>query len=247
MESEEYARIGRLEGEHWWYRGMGEVALGLLGRVKLPRPALILDAGCGPGGTSARFKVLGRVLGLDLAPEALALARRHSLDGLVRGSVTALPFADKCFDLVLSFDVIYHLWVGDDQAAVKELARVLKPGGYLLLRVPAFELLRGPHDQVVLTRHRYTAGEVAGLVRSAGLTVHQLTYANSLLFVPALVWRLVGRLLSPAGKGKAASDVRPVPPPINRLLLGVLRFEGGLIRTFGRLPVGLSVICLARR
>ncbi len=245
MESEEYVRISRLEGGHWWYRGMGEVALGLLAGVKLPRPALVLDAGCGPGGTSARFKPLGRVVGLDLAPEALTLARRHSLDGLVRGSVTALPFADGTFDLVLSFDVIYHLWVGDDRLAVKELARVLKPGGYLLIRVPAFEFLRGPHDRVVLTRHRYTAGEVESLVRSAGLTVERLTYANSILFTPALIWRAAGRL---AGSEKpAASDVRPVPEPLNRLLLEVLRFEGRLIRAFGRLPVGLSVVCLARR
>src|SRR5579885_75306 len=138
VESEEDVRSSRLEGRHWWYRGMGEVALGLLAGVKLPRPALVLDAGCGPGGTSARFKPLGRVVGLDLATEALTLARRHSLDGLVRSSVTALPFADGTFDLVLSFDVIYHLWVGDDRLAVKELARVLKPGGYLLIRVPAF-------------------------------------------------------------------------------------------------------------
>jgi SAM-dependent methyltransferase len=247
LEPEEYVRIAQLEGEHWWYRGMGEIALGLLAGVKLPRPALILDAGCGPGGTSARFKGLGRVVGLDLAPEALALARRHGLEGLVRGSVAALPFADESFDLVLSFDVLYHLWVGDDRVALKELARVLKPGGYLLMRVPAFEFLRGPHDRVVFTRHRYTAGEVARLVRSAGLRVERLTYANSLLFVPALVWRVAGRLLSPAIKSRAASDVRPVPAPLNRLLLGLLRLERRLIRALGRLPFGLSVICLARR
>ena len=247
MDPQEYLRIGELEGGHWWYRGMGEVALGLLAGVKLPRPALILDAGCGPGGTSARFKGLGWVVGLDLAPEALALARRHGLEGLVRGSITALPFASESFDLVVSFDVLYHLWVGNDQVALKELARVLKPGGYLLMRVPAFEFLRGPHDRVVFTRRRYTAGEVARLVRSAGLTVERLTYANSVLFIPALVWRVAGRLLSPARKGRATSDVRPVPAPVNRLLLELLRLEGRLIRSFGRLPVGMSVICLARR
>lgn len=247
MEPEEYVRIARMEAEHWWYRGMVEVALGLLAGVKLRRPALVLDAGCGPGGTSARFKALGRVIGLDLAPEALILARRHPLDGLVRGSVTVLPFADEAFDLVLSFDVIYHLWVGDDRLAVKELARVLKPGGYLLIRVPAFEFLRGPHDRVVMTRHRYTAGEVESLVRSAGLTPQRLTYANSMLVAPALLWRIGGRLISLPRKGHAASDARPVPGPVNRLLLEILRLEGRLIRTFGRLPVGLSVICLASR
>jgi len=245
MNPEEYGRIARLEGGHWWYRGMGDVALGLLEGVKLSRPALILDAGCGPGGTSARFKGLGRVVGLDLAPEALSLARRHGLAGLVRASVTALPFGNAAFDLVLCFDVLYHLWVGDDRLAVRELARVLKPGGYLLIRVPAFEALRGPHDRVVLTRHRYTAGEVADLVRSAGLKVERLTYANALLFAPAALWRLAGRLISP--DQKAASDVRPLPEPLNGLLYRILRLEGRLIRRFGRLPIGLSVICLARR
>ena len=245
MDPKEYIRIAGLEAEHWWYRGMGEVALGLLEGVKLPRPALILDAGCGPGGTSARFKALGPVVGLDLAPEALNLARRHGLEGLVRGSITALPFADESFDLVLSFDVIYHLWVGDDRLALRELARVLKPGGYLLIRVPAFEALRGPHDRVVLTRHRYTAGEVADLVRSAGLRVERLTYANGLLFAPAVLWQLAGRLIGP--DQKAASDVRALPGPINSFLYRILCLEGRLIRRFGRLPIGLSVICLAQR
>lgn len=245
MDPKEYHRIARLEGEHWWYRGMGEVALGLLEGVKLPRPALILDAGCGPGGTSARFKPLGRVVGLDLAAEALSLARRHELAALVRGSVTALPFGTATFDLVLCFDVIYHLWVGDDRLAVKELARVLKPDGYLLIRVPAFEALRGPHDRVVFTRHRYTARELENLVRSAGLEVVRLTYANFFLFAPAALWRLAGRLTGPAQK--PASDVRALPAPLNGLLYRLLRLEGRLIRRFGRLPIGLSVICLARR
>ncbi|MER3397719.1 MAG: methyltransferase type 11 [Chloroflexota bacterium] len=244
MDPQEYRRIAQLEARHWWYRGMAEVALGLLEGVKLPRPALILDAGCGPGGTSARFKPLGRVVGLDLAPEALNLARHH-LAALVRGSVTALPFSNATFDLVLCFDVIYHLWVGDDRLAVKELGRVLKPGGYLLIRVPALEALRGPHDQVVLTRHRYTARELENLVRSAGLEVARLTYANFFLFPPAALWRLAGRLIGPARK--PASDVRALPAPLNGLLYQVLRLEGRLMRRFGRFPIGLSLICLAYR
>ena len=117
----------------------------------------------------------------------------------VRGSVLRLPFPDAAFDAVTSFDVIYHDWVADDRAAVAEMARVLRPGGALLVRVPALEALRGAHDAEVLTRRRYTRGELGAARRARGLERRALELLQ-LAAVPAAA--------SPAARSTGCSGAR---------------------------------------
>jgi SAM-dependent methyltransferase len=155
--------------------------------------------------------------------------------------VLALPFAAGVFDLVTSFDVLYHRWVSDDRAAVGELARVLAPGGLLLVRVPALKMLWGAHDDAVLSRHRYTRAEVATLLRGAGLEVLELTYANTLLFPVLLLRRTLDRVLSRHG-----SDVAFMPARVEAAFLGLLRAEARMVRHL-RLPIGASVVALGRK
>jgi SAM-dependent methyltransferase len=239
----EYATLFEAEEAHWWYRALRRVLRWHLER-HLPgwRGAALLDAGCGTGGNLAQLPGPGRRVGLDRAPEALAGARRRGLASLVRGDVSALPFAAASFDAVLSMSVIYHQWVPDPGAALRELARVLRPGGLLLLDVPAFASLWSPHDEAVMTARRYTARELRPLVEGAGFEVLRTTYWNSLLF-PA-VWaarrfRLVasGRDLDPDERPGAAT---------NAVLDGVMRAEAALWRRLP-LPVGVSLHCVARR
>ena len=243
MEPSEYESIARLEGTHWWYVGMRRISAALLAGANLRADAVILDAGCGPGGTSALLQRYGKVVGLDLAKEAVELARKHEGLAVVRGSVGTLPFADGSFDLVTSFDVLYHRAVGDDGAAVREAARVLKPGGWFLLRLPAFEFLRSEHDRVVHTQRRYRAGQVRALVERAGLLVERLTYANAVLFPLAALKRGLERLRP---HDAPQSDVQETPALLNAALTGVLALEGSLVRRW-RLPLGVSVCCLARK
>src|SRR5438128_6531584 len=137
MEREQYAIMARREERHWWYAGMRRVALAVLGSALNGHQRVrILDAGCGTGGTTVELRRFGDVVGVDLAWEALEPARRRGLTSLARASIERLPFADAAFDAATSFEVVYHLGVANDGAALREMRRVLKPGGLLLLRVP---------------------------------------------------------------------------------------------------------------
>jgi SAM-dependent methyltransferase len=205
VEREQYAVMARREEHHWWYAGMRRVALSVLDHALAGQSGLlILDAGCGTGGTTVRLRRYGRVVGLDLVWEALRPAADRGLDGhLVRGSVERLPFPAAAFDVATSFEVVYHLGVASDELALAELRRVLKPSGLLLLRVPAHDWLRGAHDRLVHTRHRYSRAEVAAKLARAGFAVEQLSWANSLLFPAAAAKRL---LEPPAEGARAAID-----------------------------------------
>ncbi len=257
MEAQEYQTIYDLELTHWWYTGMRDISLALL-EPHLPSqgghggPPLrerrnglsVLDAGCGTGGMLLTLDRLGRAAGVDFSPLALALSRRRDLKRNAQASVTHLPFRGGAFDLVTSFDVLYHLNVADDLEAMREFHRVLAPGGLALLRLPAFEWLRSSHDTMVHTRHRYTASEVRGKMEAAGFDIVRLTYANTLLFPAAAGSRLWQRLRGQAAQ--AESDVRRASPLVNGALRLLLRAEAAALRTVD-LPVGVSVFCLGRR
>lgn len=234
------------EEAQWWYGGQRRVALALLepalaGLGKSARPLRLLDAGCGTGYNLVCLGRYGRTIGIDLAPEAIAFCRERGVTAL-RASVLNLPFAAAAFDVVVSFDVIYHAWVGDDRVAVAEMARVLRPGGLLLVRVPALEALRGAHDVEVQSRHRYTRKELASLLSGGGFRVERSSYCNSLLFPLLLARRTLDRLT-----GRVGSDVGFLPAPLEWTFARVLRAEASLVRAGLGFPLGASVIALARR
>jgi SAM-dependent methyltransferase len=241
MNVEEYARMYEAEERQWWYAGMRAISAALLDKhMGGGHARRILDAGCGTGNNLAHFRARGRAVGVDLSLDALRFCRSRGV-AAAQASVLSLPFAHGAFDLVTSFDVLYHRWVTDDGAAVAELARVLAPGGLLLVRVPALKMLWGAHDEAVLSRHRYTRGEVEALLRGAGLDVLELTYANTLLFPVLALRRTLDRLT-----GRHGSDVGFLPAPVEAAFLGLLRAEARMVRHV-RLPVGASVLALGRK
>lgn len=250
MEREQYAVMARREERHWWYVGMRRVAVAVLDQVLDGQDRLrILDAGCGTGGTTVELRRFGAVVGVDLAWEALEPARARGLARLAQGSIERLPFQNASFDVATSFEVVYHLGVADDTSALSEIRRVLKPGGVLLLRVPAHDWLRGEHDRLVHTRHRYTRGEVAAKLARAGFTVDQLSWANTVLFPPAVAKRLLERTPL-SGAGQVSADAEPdlwqPPALVNAVLENAVAVESVLIPRRVPLPFGLSVLAVAR-
>lgn len=230
------------EGRQWWYAGMRAITRALLAgplRELGPRPR-VLDAGCGTGQNLALFAAEGRAVGVDLSAEAVAFCRSRGV-AAARASVLALPFPDAAFDLVTSFDVLYHRWIEDDRRAVAELARVLRPGGFLLVRAPALKALWGAHDEAVLSRHRYTRRELVALLRAGGLEPVAATYANTLLLPLLFARRTLDRLLHRHG-----SDVGFLPWPLERAFRAALGLEAGLVRHLS-LPLGASVFAVGKR
>ncbi|MBI3932566.1 MAG: methyltransferase domain-containing protein [Acidobacteria bacterium] len=245
MRLEEYERMYQAEEGHWWYAGMRAISFALLDGA-LPetmpdgRRPRILDVGCGTGNNLVHLGRRGQAVGLDLSDEALRFCRTRVVT-VVRAETMRLPFPDGAFDCVTCFDVLYHRWVKDDRAAAAEMARVLRPGGLLLLRLPALEILRRAHDEAVHTRHRYTRGEVKALLRAAGLEVRRATYCNSLLLPFVVVRSALDSLF-----GSQASDLAPLPHLVEWTFRTCLMAEARLVRG-ASLPLGASVVALGRK
>lgn len=247
MEPEAYEELYRLEGDHWWYQGMRHITERLLGDVLSGQEGLrILDAGCGVGGNMAALSRYGQVYGFDYSPLALGYAKDSQAGRLALATVEALPFPDDTFDLVTSFDVIYCYEVKDDRKAISEFGRVTRPGGSVLVRVPALPALRGPHDAFVHGARRYTAPELHRKFEQAGLSPVRVTYANSVLMPAIFVTRKLQSLAVRLG-AKPASDVNPTPAALNRVLTWVLDLEACWIGRKRNLPFGVSLFILARK
>ncbi len=243
METQEYETMFAVEDRHWWYVGMQRITTTLVARLYPHRTDLhILDAGCGTGAAMRYLSPFGTVTGCDLSALALHFCQQRGLLRLSQASVTCLPFSNECFDLVTSFDVLYHRAVGDYRHALGEVERVLKPGGRILLRLPAYNWLRGRHDEVIHTGHRFTATELYQALTASGFVVEKLSYANTLLFPLALGKRLLERILPP-GDG---SDVHPNPLWQDKFSAQFLFAEARWLARH-TLPFGLTVIAVGRK
>ncbi len=238
MKVSEYTNIRLLEDVHWWYAATHRLVFRDLRRLGIR--SSVLDAGCGTGGLLERMRGSFRVTGFDGSFEAAGKAsQRTGVEGSVAlGDVECIPFQDNRFDAVTCIDVIYHAKVGDEKRALEEICRVLKPGGHLLLQVPAFECLRGGHDEAVHTRKRYRAPEIRSLLRQAGFRRVKVRYRYPWLFVPALLIRNLTR-----GSGK--SDLRPMGGILNTFLLHFSRFFDSSL--FASVPFGTSVFAVAEK
>lgn len=245
MRDDEYRAMFDLEERLWWYAGMRAITASVLDRELAERGNLrLLDVGCGTGFSLCWLRERygsEQAFGVDLSPHAAELWRLRDLDTVAIASADSLPFSANEFDLVTCFDVIYQLDADSAAAAVAEAHRVLRPGGWLFIREPAYDWMRGAHDIAVGTRHRYTRSELKRLLVSNGFAISRATYLNTLLFGAAVPHRLLSRI-----KGEESSDVKPVPQLLNTIFERALKLEARLVRHF-TFPFGLSVIALAKK
>lgn len=252
MQAGDYADLYALENDLWWFAGMRAITAALLDPLcATGRDRLILDAGCGTGANLewlVRYAGGGRVVGLDLVSTALRFCRQRGHRGLAQGSVTDLPFADRAFDLLTSFDVLGQVPAADAGRAIGEIQRVLRPGGITFIRVAAYPWMHSDHDEALGTQRRYALGELGDKVERAGLRVLRATYANTALLPLVAVRRLVLKRIGLCARG---SDVKPLPPRLgwlNQALTRALVAEARVLRHPGaKLPAGLSAIWVAER
>jgi SAM-dependent methyltransferase len=235
------------EGRHFWFRGFRFFISPLLRQATagLTAPEL-LDCGCGTGANVELLGQFGRAFGFELAPAGLAIGREAGRTRLVRATVAAVPFPSNRFDVVTSFDVLYGLDDQVEQAAVREMYRVTRPGGHALINVAAMEILRGDHSVLGHEVRRYSREALARLLTGVGFSIVRLTYTNASLFIPMLAARTLQRLRGLASEEDAHHEITVPAAPINAALTGVLRIESWWLKAFDN-PVGSSLLCLARK
>lgn len=242
MVTSEFDAMLAHDDRHWWYRGRRHVLRSTLDRLSLPAGARLLDAGCGSGRTLDELLGYGRVSGVDLSPDAVRCARDRGHDDVRVGRIERLDFDDATFDVVTCMDVIEH--TPDDRCSLRELRRVTKPGGVVILTVPAHPLLWSTHDEVNLHYRRYTRRAVTALADGAGMRLRTDTYFNSVLLAPAAIVRWAQRLRRPTTQ---RSDLDRTPRALNRLLEVPIAIEARLIARGTRIPAGLSLLSVLER
>lgn len=241
MQPNEYETMFRVEETHWWYGALHRLIFQAL-ESELPdwRDQKILDVGCGTGAILKRLGNPDKNVGIDLAPEAISFCRQRGLTNVRQGDICALPFADTSFDAVICSSVLYHQWVGDLERAVREMHRVLRPGGVLLINVPAFPFLHSAHDEAVMTARRFRKPEIRALLRKQSFQIRRLTYWTTLLFPLAVAARTLGG-------SKMGRDFETAKNSLSqRAFVWIMGFERHLLKRFS-LPFGVALLAVARR
>ncbi|HLP01785.1 MAG TPA: class I SAM-dependent methyltransferase [Opitutaceae bacterium] len=242
MHLDEYRKLAAVEDRMWYFHALNRRLAHWLHRALPEGPAHVLDAGCGTGGLIAFLRSTNaawRLTGLDFMPLACTLAQERTGGTIVQGSITALPFGDATFDAVVSADVLCQ--VEDRALALREFARCVRPGGAVLVNVPAYRWLWSYHDTTCETKHRFTRPELVRLFRAAGLRPTYATYANCL---PLPLFWARRKLFRPA---HPTSDVQLYPAPIEVGFAALARAEFAWQRRGLASPWGSSVFVVGLR
>jgi SAM-dependent methyltransferase len=234
----------RAERDHFWFRGFRRFIAPLVEEaVRGRRTATILDCGCGTGHNLAMLRQFGRAAGIDLTWTGLAYARAGGERAIAQATAAHLPFADARFDVVTSFDVIYALDDQTEAAALREMFRVLRPGGFLVLNVAAMDLLKGNHSVLAHEVRRYSRATLTARLTGAGFEIRRMSYTNAAILPVVAAVRLLQRA---SGHQESQQEISIPPAPVNAALAAALAVEAALIRVVD-MPFGSSLMALARR
>jgi len=243
MNLEEYEVMYRLEQRYWWFVSRTELLRFYLTEVvKLPENARILDLGCGTGANLEVLAEYGGPVGLDRSPEALRFCRQRQLQRLLLGSGEAQGLGSESFDLITAMDSLEH--IPDDVGTLRECLRILRPGGRILITVPAFGFLWSEHDEALHHLRRYSGAELRNKLSLAGFEVGKVTYVLFSLFFPILFFRLLQNIFKKDPYPK--TSVVMLPEPVNQLLVWINRVEKTMLRWIN-FPFGVTIVAVARK
>jgi SAM-dependent methyltransferase len=241
MDRRVYDRMAEHDSTHWWYRARREVLSDYITRYAgLPRNARILEIGCGTGHNLPMLARFGEVDAIEIDPAAREIAAKRLGKPVGDAPLPELPgIARGAYDMIAVLDVVEH--IEDDVAALKAMADCLKPGGRILIAVPAHPWMWSAHDVVNHHHRRYTKATLEKAITGAGLRSRKMRWMNALLFPLAAAARVAGRIT-----GRDDSDDSPPPAPVNALFERIFRLERHLV---GRVPMtpGVSIVTLAER
>lgn len=245
MEKDFYYQYAAMEDKHWWFIGRRRILDKVIRQLNLPSNAKILEAGCGTGGNLQMLARHGQVEAMELEETARTFANQRQVTTVKAGSLPdKIPFENEKYDLIVAFDVIEH--IDDDVAALEALRTHLKPGGWLVLTVPAFQFLWSHHDDINHHRRRYNLKGLQQVVRKADFAVHYSTYFNTFLFPVVAAVRNAQKLLRIDNKSQISSDLTLPSAPVNKFLTFLFATERHLINKF-RLPFGVSALLVGHK
>lgn len=240
MESYLYQDLYDLEEHHWWHiskrKSVNTFILKYIHRKNLK----ILDIGCGAGRNIEELKKYGSVWGLDNSEDALRFCKKRGRKNLIKANSENSGLKNKSFDLITLLDVLEHT---DDKKSLKEIYRILKPSGYLLITVPAYKALWSKWDEVLHHKRRYTKQNLTKILDENGFSVAKVSYLYSFLYIPAFIVRSIKKLIY---KNSYPSDFKLSSPLVNKMLIALSDFERKIIMN-STIPFGTSIICLAQK
>ncbi len=243
MKIAEYKNIFNNEDSHFFYVANRRIIISLIEKFKTGgKKVRILDAGCGTGLLAKKLAKYGEVLGTDISDEAVKFARLCNIK-VQKASITKLPFPTNTFDIVTCIDVINHRWVKNDLRALKELNRVLKTTGLLIIRASANSWLHLSHDQHVFLKKRYDKSEFQNKLLNAGFIIKKISYINMILLPMAMIQSLIEKLKP---SQTSTSAIKTIPRPLNSLMTFILSLEARLLPWIN-LPFGIALIAICQK
>lgn len=244
MDAEYEIRYHRLEEKNWWFVARRQMILQLVKRGGFKKDIKILEIGCS-GGSLIKFLIQNKfsnITGIDLSDRAIEWCKKRGVENVRVMDGMKTLFKDNEFDLVIVSDVLEHM--KEDSMALAEWWRILKPGGTLVVFVPAFDFLWSSHDEINHHYRRYSKSDLEKKLKKANFGILYGSYWNFCLFFPVSLSRLWQRTRNRAGKSK--DQLHFLNPLVNQILATVLQFENQLLR-FLRFPFGVSVYAVCRK
>jgi dTDP-4-dehydrorhamnose reductase len=245
MDRSFYKNYFKIEKEHWLMKIRRTIVQDSLDRYlgKAPKHTKLLDFGCGSGIFVEELEKAGfDAHGVDISDEAVRFGALQGIKNLSVIDSHKINFPDNTFDVVLSMDVLEHL--EDEEWALKEIERILKPNGIFVVMVPAYMFLWGVQDEVAHHYRRYTKGSLLKVVRDkTKLKTVRSSYFNTFLFAPIAIVRLVSRLFNIKGR---ESDFDLNSPMLNKILFSIFNFERKILKKIS-FPFGVSILALFKK